>query len=381
MSTSMNKLGNLVSLCALVSCVGCEAAKSSNPLSPSVAGPIPGVEITAPKTLEPASVKIAVDQQPVTLLAENAGTSGVRPLVYVFEVATDAGFTNKVFVREGVTPGEAGRTSVRLPDRLAPERTYFWRTRAEDGANTGPYSTAAPFDVFTPIVIREPVLASPGVNAIINTTKPTFVVSNAPRTGPAGSIIYSIELADTETFVNKLAVWTVPEQPNQTSLAAPVELAYGKIYFWRAHAFDPTTEGPWSVARAFQVAPKPEPAPLPGQPCKPAPNSGPAIIACVSAQYPDKLAAGVSSSQRLTNMEFMRNRVIETGLCGGLDLGYNLKRGGPEISIDALVWRHGFDDIIDIGLAYDDTSQPLKLQWISVTFPFYKAYTPRPNCQ
>lgn len=381
-SQAMKKLGYLLSICAVGSALGCEAAKSSNPLSPTVAGPIPGVEITAPKTLEPSGWKIAVDQQPVTLLAENALTSGVRPLSYVFEVATDAGFTNKVFVRDGVAPGEGGRTSVRLPDRLAPERTYFWRAHAEDGANTGPYSAAAPFDVFTPIVIREPLLASPAVNAILSTNKPTFVLGNSPRSGPVGSIVYSVEVADSDSFVNKVAVWTASEQPNQTSLAVPTELAFGKIYFWHARAFDPTTVGPWSEIRAFQVAPKPDPLPGPGgTPCKPYPNNGPAIIACVSAQYPEKLVAGVSDSQRISNMEFMRNRVIETGICGGMDLGLNLKRGGPTISIDAIVWRHGFDDIIDIGLAYDDTSQPLRLQWISVNAPFYKEYLPRPNCQ
>src|SRR5262245_28414406 len=90
----------------LLAAVGCEAAKSSNPLSPTVAGPLPGVDITAPKTLEPANAKIAVDQQPLTLLAENAGSSGPRPLVYVFEVAIDAGFSNKVFVKENVPPGD-----------------------------------------------------------------------------------------------------------------------------------------------------------------------------------------------------------------------------------------------------------------------------------
>ena len=29
-------------------------------------------------------------------------------------------------------------------------------------------------------------------------------------------------------------------------------------------------------------------------------------------------------------MEFLRNRMIEAGICGGLDLGWNLKRGGPD---------------------------------------------------
>src|SRR5206468_8947649 len=99
---------------AIVAATGCAAEKSSNPLTPTVAGPIPGVDISAPKVLTPAATKIPVDQQPVTLLAENAYTTGVRPLTYIFEVATDSGFANKVFVRDGVTPDEDGRNSHRL---------------------------------------------------------------------------------------------------------------------------------------------------------------------------------------------------------------------------------------------------------------------------
>src|SRR5882757_2213731 len=99
----MKRLGPLfLSLLAAAAAVGCAAEKSSNPLTPTVAGPIPGVDITAPKVLTPAAQKIPVDQQPVTLLAENASSSGVRPLTYMFEVATDTAFANKVFVREDV---------------------------------------------------------------------------------------------------------------------------------------------------------------------------------------------------------------------------------------------------------------------------------------
>src|SRR5919201_6297279 len=65
----------------LVGLSACEAKKSSNPLSPSVAGPIPGVQITAPKLLEPAQgFKLKESQQPIRLLIENASSTGVRPL-------------------------------------------------------------------------------------------------------------------------------------------------------------------------------------------------------------------------------------------------------------------------------------------------------------
>ena len=129
---------------AVFSLTACEASKSSTPLSPSVAGPIPGVQISAPKMLEPQTgSKIAIDKQPVTMLIENAGSTGPRPLTYTFEIATDTGFSNKVFTRDGIAQGDGGRTSLRMSDALATGHTYYWRVRAEDGANTGPYATPA----------------------------------------------------------------------------------------------------------------------------------------------------------------------------------------------------------------------------------------------
>src|SRR6266852_8202983 len=112
-------LSTAAALAATVVLISCESSKSSNPLSPSVAGPIPGVSISAPKMLEPqAGQRIATDRQPVTLLVENASTNGVRPLTYEFDIATDANFNTKVFSRDSIAPGEGGRTSLRLPDLL-----------------------------------------------------------------------------------------------------------------------------------------------------------------------------------------------------------------------------------------------------------------------
>ena len=139
---------------AAVALTACEASKSSTPLSPTVAGPIPGIEISAPKMLEPSTgTKISVEKQPVTLLVENAGSNGPRPLSYSFDIATDAAFNNKVFSRDGIVQGEGGRTSLRMTDVLATGHTYYWRVRAQDGANTGPYANPAAFSIFTPIVI------------------------------------------------------------------------------------------------------------------------------------------------------------------------------------------------------------------------------------
>jgi hypothetical protein len=232
----------------------CEMTKSEHALGPTVAGPIPGVNITSPTPLEPAQgLRIAVGEQPISLTLSNAATTGVRPLNYVFEVATDAGFANKVFSLEGVTPGASGRTAVRLPNALAPERSYYWRARAQDGANTGPFSAAAFFNVFTPVVLGRPILQEPIANTTATSPQPTLKFANAPRSGPAGPIIYEIHLAENDAFSPATGIWSIDERPGQTILAVPVLLSANKQYFWRVRAYESSTVGPWSDTQAFKV--------------------------------------------------------------------------------------------------------------------------------
>ena len=101
-------------------------------------------------------------------------------------------------------------------------------------------------------------------------------------------------------------------------------------------------------------------------------SSGPAIIACVGNAYPAYLvktnAGSGSLERRHHNMEFIRDRIIETGICKGLDLARNFKRGTPVISHDFLVLRSnvgkdGRDRGVDIASGYDDVDKPLKLTW------------------
>jgi hypothetical protein len=297
-------LSILLILWSAVAAAGCEAAKSANPLSPEVAGPIPGVNITSPTPVEPKGAKVPVDRQPVTLVVDNAVTNGQRPLRYMFEVATDADFANTVWSRTGITPGD-GRTAMRLPDPLATGRSYYWRARAEDGANTGPYSSPASFDVFTPIVIEAPQLVSPAPNATVSSLRPTFTFNNAVRSGPVGPISYIIEVSDTDAFASKIANWSVAETPgSQTSTQLPQDGQYGHYLFWHVRAVDPTTAGPWSDIHAFSMPepppppppPPPVPGPIPGpigdwQSCDPTP--GEALVTCVhKAINPARTEAG-----------------------------------------------------------------------------------------
>ena len=106
------------------------------------------------------------------------------------------------------------------------------------------------------------------------------------------------------------------------------------------------------------------------------------IVACVADKYESYRRPGVSSGKRKSDMEFLRNRIIEAGICGGLDLGWNLKRGGPSLSTDFIAERRGSQVIgYDIARDYDNTRKWLQLTWSSDgPGSHYKRYSPRPNC-
>jgi hypothetical protein len=259
----MNRIQAVACVCAAAALTAaCEKRQSSNPLSPTVAGPIPWVKLTTPHVVNPAAgQRIRNDEQPITLILENASTNGPRPLSYLFEVATDVTFTNRVFVREGVAPGEGGRTSIRLPDPLAPERTYYWRARAEDGANTGEYTAPIHFAVYTPVVIQAPVPRSPIGNTVVNTINPRLTWANAPRSGPASAIGYVVEISSSDAFATIDAVGTVPENTaGETSMDVTINLVANRQYFWRVRAYEATTSGPWAAAQVFTTATAAPPA-------------------------------------------------------------------------------------------------------------------------
>jgi hypothetical protein len=374
----------------LAAVVACEAEKSENPLSPSVAGPIAGVEITAPRVVQPApGARIRESQQPIQLMIENATTTGVRPLYYSFEVATDSGFQTKVFARAQVPPGQNGRTSVQL-DRLELGRGYFWRVRAEDGANTGPFATLQ-FEVLPKPVLQPPKAIFPVNNQVVSGLRPTFRVGASDRNAGVGSVEYEFHVAQDAAFAVGLIAGRVGETGGETSFTPGGDLAADRQYYWRARALDGGTASGWMTTQGFRTpgggsGPGPGPSPSPGggsAPCGPPyPNNGPDVVKCVESKYPDRLRAGVSGSQRVANMAFLRDRVIETGICGGLDLAWNKKRGTGPHSIDAIAWRtNGRVEVVDIGAAYDDTSRPLKLMWHIVAGPpGYDPY-PRPSCK
>jgi hypothetical protein len=243
----------------------CEGRKSANPLSPDIAGPIPGVSITAPKPLEPLTgQQVVFDGNPQTLLIENAGSSGVRELFLQVQIASDGNFQQVVHQADRLAPGPNGRTTYRLPEPLGAGRTYYWRARAADGANTGPYSSASHFQVVEPVRITPPTPVEPLGN--ITTNRPNFVVRNGAVSGPAGDVVYRFEIGTAADQPPAAIVTATPGAGGTTTINLG-DLPWARTLFWRVYATDGSTQSAYSPIVSFQTpaapAPPPTPAPVP----------------------------------------------------------------------------------------------------------------------
>lgn len=233
--------------------VGCERAKSANPLSPDVAGPIPGVTITAPKPLEPAAGQtVDATAQPLTFLIENAGTTGVRPLSIQFQLASDQGFQTILHQADRLSPGPNGRTSYRLPMTLTNAGVYYWRSRAFDGANTGPWFAGAAFTLLEPVIIEPPVPIQP--QGQIDTITPQFVLRNGRISGPAGPVVYRVEIAGIPDDGGILAVLSAGAAAGtQTTMTAGAPAPYATTLYWRAYATNGQVDTPRTAWVAFRT--------------------------------------------------------------------------------------------------------------------------------
>lgn len=228
---------------------------------------------------------------------------------------------------------------------------------------------------------------SPRSAVRVSNLTPQLVLENASGSfDPSASLSYVFEVFEVDGATQTLVAKSdpIPAGSPQTIWDVPTNsLQLNKTYAWRAYGTYSGVNGSLSDGVSFRTPlPPPPPVSAEGGPVACAGNTGPAIIACVGAAYPEKLRR-VSLQQRKDNMEFIRDRIIETGICRGMDLARNFKRGTPVLSHDFLVWRRPGhrDNGIDIASGYDDTSTPLKLTWQvkgapDYGFPYYAKYPP-----
>ena len=253
------RVAGVAVLCAIA--LGCQKASPTRPSgvdtasasAASVTDAHTGVTIVAARPASPANTaQIPWAQQPVTLSVTNGVSSSATPLTYSFEVAGDATFTKLDVSKSGIAAG-AGTTSLVL-DKLAGGRAYFWRVQVNSGSGTGPYSAVRSFTMGPEVVLQPPVLSSP-INGGQVFSPVVLTINNITRTGPAGPIVYTINVSADSGFGSLLFNSDVAEQSGgQTTVTAAISgLVNGSTYYWRVKATDNTNKitTPYSSVASF----------------------------------------------------------------------------------------------------------------------------------
>jgi hypothetical protein len=217
----------------LATTVAC--SDNSQPSSPS------GVtaSVAAPRPVSPANTsQIRNVDQPATLVVQNA-VSTQTGTTYTFEVATDPGFAAKVQIKDGVSEGSGGQTTVKL-DTLTPNRDYYWHARATSGGTAGVFGTVYKFTVGPAVTIDPPAPIGP-LSGTTTQGWPAFIVANSTRSSSTGALAYRFEISTTNNFSNIIVTATVAEQPNRTSFTpSGSQPAAQTPLYWRATAIDQT---------------------------------------------------------------------------------------------------------------------------------------------
>jgi hypothetical protein len=288
---------------AAMSATCAKSEKSENPLSPYIAGPMPGVEITLPVLLEPGQGwRLKSNEQPITLLVENAASNSPRPRLYRFEVAADGGFRTIVFSREGIAEGaggQSGRTALRLPDRLQDGRVYFWRARAYDGANTGSFAVGLNFEIQLPSRIFEPQPIEPQSGQTTASNPPHLKIRNSQKQGPVNPVNYLFQLSANNAFTDIAAQGSVPENGGGETVYLPAAVLQAQAtYYWRVLGSDGQVHSEWATSSFRTAASSPGPSgplppPPPGGNCSGAPLD---VVTCRRAQYGSRVSPSEATS-------------------------------------------------------------------------------------
>lgn len=215
-------------------CLALVAGCSKSATEPTGVG-----SVTAPRLVQPApgSTVRNVDQ-PVTLAVTNAVVTQPSTTTYTFEVASDSAFANRVQTKSGVAEGPNGQTSVRL-DPLPPGNEYYWRARASGAGTEGVFGPTYRFTLGPQVLLSAPTLVSPA-NGGQTDGRPTFVVSNAQKTGPAGPVTYRFEVSTSPGFSPLVVDQSVPEGSGRTSFRPARDLPIETTLYWRVTANDAT---------------------------------------------------------------------------------------------------------------------------------------------
>jgi hypothetical protein len=228
-----------------------------------------------------------------------------------------------------------------------------------------------------------PALISPAAGVRTNSLTPEFVAGPAVAsyTSDSPAFDYRFEIQTPSGQVVETSEKVAAGANGQVRWTPRNALQLDSPYRWRARPELGDLAGPWSEFASFLSLDYRGLNPRPANGVWP--SNGPDVVDYVADAWPEYLNPTATLAERIEHMEFLRDRIIEAGICGGVDLAWNLKRGIGPHSHDAIAWRkpNGFVEVVDIASAFDDKTLYLRLHWSIVVGPSgYDRYRNHPGC-
>ncbi len=162
---------------------------------------------------------------------------------YHLHVATDADFNDLVV-------NEAALTATTVTKTMPGDGDYYWRVRAENAAENGPWSEVWHFTVETPVCVtpEAPTLLFPEDGSTVENGQPTFQWSAvADATG------YEIAIGLLPNVSDAL----IDEMTTETEFTPATPLTAGETYYWWVLAVNTAggcdTASEWSPIWSFTV--------------------------------------------------------------------------------------------------------------------------------
>jgi len=203
---------------------------------------------TAPVPLSPDPAQIVLTGRP-NLIVMNATDAQGDVLHYDFEVYRDSALTVLEDSIEGTAEGSA-QTEWQTDSLTAENQRHWWRVRASDGYENGPWSDAQSFwvDAYNqPPAVFD--LLSPSVGAVIYDLTPSFAWSQAVDPDPGVSLTYSLTLGLDSLFTFHSDVGGT----TTTSYDWLNSLPTGINYYWKVRADDGRGGTVTSAVRSFKT--------------------------------------------------------------------------------------------------------------------------------
>jgi hypothetical protein len=203
---------------------------------------------TAPVPLLPNPGQIALTGRPNLIVMNSTDAQG-DALHYDFEVYRDSALTQLASYIAGKTEG-FGQTSWKTDSLTAENQRHWWRARASDGYENGPWSDVQSFwvDAYNqPPAVFD--LLNPSAGAVIYGLTPSFTWNQAIDPDPGASLTYSLTLGLDSLFTFHSDVSGI----TTTSYDWLNSLPTGINYYWKVRADDGRGGTATSAARSFRI--------------------------------------------------------------------------------------------------------------------------------